>query len=405
MKQTILLSFLIFFSCSLFSQFSVTIPNGAYPLEATLTLPPGAGPHPLIIMVHGSGANDRDQTLHITGGNSLCLYPGIYNDTVRNFRDFADAFRNEGIATLRYDKRTFTYPTQLNPQTITPYDFVDDVHAAIDYAKQIPNVDSSCIILLGHSQGATLIPIVAQQRNDIASLLALGTGARGIDTLYSLQIRELYYRCLRDTATGDLNFNQLMASFQQIRNGTWNPNMPFQGAFPTFWEDWMDITDSVTYNFGQLSQPTLFLHGNDDFNIPIEDAQIIDRELTASNFDLYYLNGINHFFTTAIQSQVAPMVIDSIVNWLNINKFNNTSVDKSSLLEEVQIRVDQDRLEVKSKDGKLLERVYLTDLQGKLLINQQNTSQVQIGTGSFPKGVYVLGIQKEGKQLFRKIAF
>jgi len=355
-------------------------------------------------MVHGSGANDRDQTLHLTGGNSLCLFPGIYNDTVRNFRDFAAAFQAAGYASIRYDKRSFTYGPQLDPLTISPYDFADDVHAVIDYAKTIPNLDANCIILLGHSQGANIVPIVAQARNDIASLLALGTGVQGIDTAYSGQVRELFYRCTRDTVTGDMNYNQLMASFQQIRNGSWNPNTPFQGAFPKFWREWMNMTDSAIYHFNQLTQPILFLHATNDFNITIENAQRIEREVTIDDAKMVYMSGLNHYFTNSASPLVTQATMDSMITWLNLLKSPN-SIAEEAFSEKIKVQIEGNEIRIVSKDAHVFERISLTDLQGRTVRHASLGRQTDyaIDTTHLAAGVYVVLVVMDGKAFHTKI--
>ena len=131
----------------------VTFASDTLTLNGTLSIPNGTGPFPTVVFVHGSGPNDRDQTLHITGGNAQCLYPGIYNDTVRNFQDLASAFRDYGIAVLRYDKRTFTYQTELDPKEIIPYDFITDKHLLFDL---IYNPSETKFLREGKKRGAII---------------------------------------------------------------------------------------------------------------------------------------------------------------------------------------------------------------------------------------------------------
>jgi pimeloyl-ACP methyl ester carboxylesterase len=327
MKKIVLL--ICVFSCvnKINSQeIPVTFASDNLSLNGTLSVPNGFGPFPLIIFVHGSGPNDRNQTIHLTGGNAQCLYPGLYNDTIQNFKDLSKSLCEGGIAVLRYDKRTFTYPS-LNPFQITPYDFIIDINSAIDFAKTRLEVDVNKIMLLGHSQGSNFIPIVASQRNDIAALIPLGTASRGIDTMMAIQFRNLYYSCLNDTITGDAYYNQTLNDFNQIRNGSWNSTVPYLGAYVTFWNDWLNITDSAIINFNNIIQPTLFLHALEDFNIPLEDAQRYDSKLTI-NYDLYYLNGLNHFFTTSIIPEVSQVVPDTIIYWLNQNNIVSNMIEE-----------------------------------------------------------------------------
>ena len=371
----------------------VTFLSDTLTLNGTLSIPNGMGPFPTVIFVHGSGPNDRDQTAHITGGNASCLYPGIYNDTVRSFRDLANEFRGYGIAVLRYDKRTYTYQTQLDPKEITPHDFIADLHAAVDYVKTRSEVDTNCIMLLGHSQGANFIPIVAKQRNDISTLLALGTAARGIDTIMAMQFRYLYYYCLNDTATGDATYNQTLSDFYQIRTGTWNPNTPYLGAYPKFWQDWINITDSAVINFNAVSQPTLFLHAMEDFNIPLEDAQRYETQLTIGSFNVYYMNGINHFFTTATNPTVAQIVSDTIFYWIEQNQCNTTSVTELTQHNNSFVVFNTGTsIFIKINSDSPVTDLRVFDIQGRLIdtFDTKGKDIIVIQKSKYTKGIYLL---------------
>ena len=272
------------------------------------------GPFPVVILIHGSGPSDRDQTVTLTGGNAQCLYPSLYNQTIKNFKDLAEQLQAHGIAVLRYDKRSFTHGSTLNPQTITPYDFVDDASAAVDYVKTRSDVDTNRIFLIGHSQGANFNPLIANERNDIAAFISMGTVARGIDSILALQFRHLYYYCLNDTVQGDAIYNQTLSDFSQIRTATWPQNTTYLEVYPSCWQDWLNVTDSTIYHFNQASQPMLFLHASDDFNVPAEDALLLQENLS-SDFDFYYMNGLNHYFTESTSANLSEAVGDTIYYW------------------------------------------------------------------------------------------
>ena len=90
---------------------SLSFESDGLTLNGTLAIPDSEGPHPVVVLVHGSGPNDRNATFPISDTESVlpCLFPDLFGDTIRSFRDISDALVKSGIAVFRYDKRTFTY--------------------------------------------------------------------------------------------------------------------------------------------------------------------------------------------------------------------------------------------------------------------------------------------------------
>jgi fermentation-respiration switch protein FrsA (DUF1100 family) len=126
-------------------------------VAGTLTIPSGGGPHPAIVLISGSGAQDRDETI---AGH-------------RPFLVLADHLTRRGYAVLRADDRgaagTPGAPIQTGLDGVA-----EDVRGAIDFLRSRPDIDRSRIGLLGHSEGAYVAPIVAASDSSIAFLLLLG---------------------------------------------------------------------------------------------------------------------------------------------------------------------------------------------------------------------------------------
>ena len=112
-------------------------------------MPKGAGPFPAAILVQGSGPQDRDETF---GPNAP-------------FRDLAWGLASDGIAVLRYDKRTHAYGTQMaaDPNITVREETTDDAVRAVDLLRSTPLVDPARVFLVGHSLGAYLAPRIAAQ--------------------------------------------------------------------------------------------------------------------------------------------------------------------------------------------------------------------------------------------------
>jgi esterase/lipase len=321
MKNTILLITLTF-TLELFCQ-NIELNffgKDSVELFGTLSIPNSSThKNPLIIFVHGSGPNDRNQTAPIIGGNAACLYPDLLNDSIRNFKDIAEFLSSNGYATFRFDKRTFTYGNSLNVQTISPLDFIEDVDSAINFIKKRPEIDTNCIILLGHSKGGTLIPYIANNRNDIKKLIFLATPSTPIDTLFSQQIRDLYYTCAFDTLTGNNLYNQSISVYNQIRNNTWNMNTPVNGAYPLYWKDWINLSDSVISTINSTNLKSLFIFGNNDFNVPSTEGLKFEN-LVNTEKEIYYFDNTNHFLTDSLLPFVKNEILDNIIEWLDNNK-------------------------------------------------------------------------------------
>ncbi|MCB0276419.1 MAG: alpha/beta fold hydrolase [Calditrichaeota bacterium] len=136
-------------------------------LAGTLTLPRGKGPFPAVILISGSGPQDRDESL-------LGHKP---------FLIIADRLTRSGIAVLRYDDRGFG-ASQGNFSTATSEDFSFDAAAALDYLKTREDIRPDAIGFAGHSEGGIIAPMVAARRQDVAYLVLMaGTGMKGIDIL------------------------------------------------------------------------------------------------------------------------------------------------------------------------------------------------------------------------------
>lgn len=144
-------------------------PNDGTRLAGTLTLPEGEGPFPAVVLISGSGAQDRDESLM---GH-------------RPFLVLADHLTRKGIAVLRYDDRGVGGSTG-NVFTATLEDTAGDVMAAMALLAARPEIDPRRIGLLGHSEGGIVAPMVASRRMDVAFVVMLaGTGVSGEEILVS----------------------------------------------------------------------------------------------------------------------------------------------------------------------------------------------------------------------------
>ena len=139
-------------------------------LAGTLTLPKGDGPFPAVVLISGSGAQDRDETLF---GH-------------KPFLVIADHFARNGIAVLRFDDRGVG-KSGGKQEGATSADFATDAHAAVKYLQGRKEIDPKRIGLMGHSEGGLIAPMVAADHPDDVGFIVLlaGPGLPGDEVLRS----------------------------------------------------------------------------------------------------------------------------------------------------------------------------------------------------------------------------
>ncbi|MHB8905371.1 MAG: alpha/beta hydrolase family protein [Melioribacteraceae bacterium] len=149
----------------------VAFKSGRILLAGTLTIPKEEKKYPAVILLTGSGPQNRDEE--------------IYGFKI--FQKIADYLTRRGIAVLRYDDRGVGGSTGNTMQSTTE-DFAGDAQAAIDFLKKQKNIDPKKIGFLGHSEGAIIAPMVAANSNDVAFMVLMsGTGVNGGEVLLEQQ--------------------------------------------------------------------------------------------------------------------------------------------------------------------------------------------------------------------------
>ncbi len=144
-------------------------PDGGHVLAGTFTRPEEGGPFPAVILISGSGPQDRDEALM---GH-------------RPFLVLSDHLTRSGIAVLRFDDRGVGESTG-NFATATSRDFASDALAGVAYLKTRDDVDRGAVGLAGHSEGGLIAPIAATQSDDISYIVLMaGPGINGEEILYA----------------------------------------------------------------------------------------------------------------------------------------------------------------------------------------------------------------------------
>jgi fermentation-respiration switch protein FrsA (DUF1100 family) len=271
------------------------VQTDTFSLPGTLTLPDADKRVPVVILVHGSGPNDRDETI---GAN-------------KPFRDLGHGLAERGIATIRYDKRTRVYGAASVPQgTDISYDTetVDDALSAVRLAKSLPEVDPKKVFVLGHSLGGMLAPRIASKTDDLTGLILLAAGARSMEAMMKEQLE--YLAPIQGFPT-----SAIPTLMERLKK-----------SVPTsYWEFANSYQPAAVAT--ELSLPILILQGERDYQSTMEDFGLFKEALDGQpNVTFRSYPKLNHLFQTGEgkavpeeymkASPVVPYVIDDIARFI-----------------------------------------------------------------------------------------
>lgn len=283
-------------------------------LPGLLTLPNAEGPFPVVILVHGSGPGDRDQTL---GPN-------------KPFRDLAHGLAGQGIASLRYDKRTMVQPQAFTGAFTVEQEVLTDVYAAVDALQAQDVINADQIYVAGLSLGGMLAPRIGRKRSDLAGLILLAAPARGLEVLASQQFRYIF------GLDGEIS-EQEAAQLAQIDAlaaavaGYDDPDSAEPGLFGLPQSYLLDLRDyDPVATAERLNMPMLILQGGRDYQVTVEDDFARWQQAFAEREDveLKQYPDLNHIFMAGEgmatpeeymqdSGSFSPGVIEDIARWIN----------------------------------------------------------------------------------------
>lgn len=287
-----------------------------FPISGVLTLPENPeGKIPVVVLVQGSGQSDRDETIYAN----------------KPFRDIAWGLAQQGIATLRYDKRFYTYSEEgqkMASDITVQQEITDDALAALALVQQDERFDAS--FLLGHSQGGMLMPAIALENGQLTGGISLAGSLRPLwEISYDQNLAAA--EAARDTVTEE-EYNQIQNQMKQVEQQVEQLRQLdtldladddlLLGLPVKYWRSLqqMDAMEAVE----QLDIPLLILQGDADFQVyPDKDYTLWQQTLQSrDNAEFHLYSGLNHLFMPtqgkqdvseyAVQSQVDSQVITDI---------------------------------------------------------------------------------------------
>jgi uncharacterized protein len=301
-----------------FHEVEITVQVGGWKLPGTLTLPNGKGPFPAVMLVHGSGPEDQDETI---GGN-------------KPFKDLAWGLASRSTAVLRYVKRTKQYGAQsLQPGVnfTVRQETTEDAEAAVALLAARPEIDRSHIYVLGHSLGGMLAPRIASADQQVAGIIIAAGTAQPLETVI---VQQLKYIASLPGGNTDVMKKQIEAAEHakaEIEGPSLKPDStvsvlgaPIPGSY------FLDLRNYRPAEVAsQLHLPILVLQGGRDYQVTSQDYDLWKAALAKdpqATFKFY--PGLTHLFMTgqgagqaspsdySVAGHVSAEVVQDTAQWV-----------------------------------------------------------------------------------------
>ena len=300
--------------------------NTKYPLKGLLTLPDGAaGPVSAVVFVHGSGASNMDEKV----------------GKLTPFKDLAQGLARQGIASVRYDKRTKAHGFKLlmdKSQYVTvKIETIDDAILAAELLKKDPRIDPERVFIIGHSMGAMLAPRIDAEGGNFAGLILMAGSPRKLEEI----ILDQNEAALRSTK-GFVNWivKKQVAKFAAMFDGMYElsdeeaKKKKMGGGTTLYYFKEMGEHPASQY-LTATEKPILIMQGEKDFQATAEKDFAAYKQLLAgrSNVTFRLYENLSHAFVPSIygdimkakqeynvEQHISEAVIADIANWIHRGK-------------------------------------------------------------------------------------
>ena len=299
-----------------FSEIEVTVGKGKWKLPGTISMPKGPGPFSAVVLVHGSGPHDRDESI---GPN-------------KPFRDLAWGLASKGIAVLRYEKRTKAHADAMHGirETITTKgETIVDAGLAVELLRGTKKVNPKQVFVLGHSLGGTLVPRISNISPNAAGFIIMAGSTRPLEDLIMEQTK---YVLELDGSLSTEDKETLKAVKEKVSRvkdknlsiKTPAEKLPF--SVPAAY--WLDLRGYDPAKAAEsINRPMLVMQGGRDYQVTLKDFLGWKKHLSKRSdvtFKLY--PDLNHLFMEGkgkskpaeyqVPGHIFKKVIEDISKWI-----------------------------------------------------------------------------------------
>ena len=266
-----------------------------YPLNGMLTIPDeGNAPYPAVVFVHGSGSSDMDSKVF----------------KVRPFKDMAEGLAKLGIASIRYDKRTFIYPKCFKNDSTVWEESIEDAITAANILRNDPRIDSNKVFIAGLSLGGMLAPRIDAEGGNFAGLIIMAGTPRRLEDVMKSQGAEYLEKAnafMRWLVKGQMK--KLHAKFDGIyeMSDEEAKKTPILGKhIMTYYLKDMGKKQVREY-LEESDKPVFVMQGDGDFHVCVDKDFNEYKDILKNNpratFKLY--PGLNHVFMPTVYGDVS----------------------------------------------------------------------------------------------------
>lgn len=308
----------IYANVDAFYEYKKTLPDPNFPVDGLLTIPKRKSKFPVVIILAGSGPNDKDLTI----------------GSKRIYKDIAWGLASNGVAVFRFDKRTLTHGKAMDRKQDFSVDdeYTKDVNLAVKLMQSQAEIDPNEIYLLGHSLGGHLLPYLAGKVKGVRGFIGFGANYSGLPELIAYQA---------DFLSQDLPDNQ-QKEYQELKQKAlyakdrFSPNSPDDSLPAGLTAKYLLSLNNAApqHNLKYIrKKPFLLIQGEKDYQVPTSELLKWQKAVySLKNADVSFvtLENINHIGAEELgkmspasyekPGNVSPLLINEIARFIKTNK-------------------------------------------------------------------------------------